>query len=733
MVGRTILHYEVIEQLGSGGMGVVYRAKDLKLGRPVALKFLSQELTRDSEAEARFEREARTASALNHPNICTIYAIDEIDGQRFIVMELLAGRSLHEVIGRRAMPLDRVLAYGVQIADALDAAHSEGILHRDIKPANIFITRREQAKVLDFGLAKLSAAAREGETADSSPTLPRVALSVRGEALGTIGYMSPEQARAEPLDARSDLFSFGVVLYEMITGQQAFAGPSTAVVFDGILNRTPAPISLIATDIPPEMERIVSRTLQKGRDERYPSAAELRDDLERLRRARESGRLAAAHMAANTAAMRAAGDSGAAPAATASGAQAAPAVTRRLRPAAAAGIAALAIVAVAAIAGVRWFRGSAPAETPRASAVAPAESPSPVPAAPAEPSPGGVPSGPVEPRGAGGNPATAPATERAARELRTGEPSSESRGPAAAPSTKAAPSTRAAAPARRAEPGSRTAEHDAQSRGSAPAKADPVTAIGSTESEPARSSPKSAEAGATLLAVARAKYDTRLYDQALADLEDDHGDTPRSPAAPAAYLLMGQVYEQQSRPDDAMAAYVELRSRHAGGEAAAEATYRLAQLTFRSKRPDRAKSARDLLGAIPLEHPASVWAPRALAAKAALEAREKIKEPDSVLGAKAPAAVATNRTLTERYPSAPESELALWQLGEAYDDLERYNLAAAAFETLAARFPLTRYDAWWRAAEIYDRRLKNKDAARAAYGRVPSRSPNYRDAQRRLR
>jgi TolA-binding protein len=236
-----------------------------------------------------------------------------------------------------------------------------------------------------------------------------------------------------------------------------------------------------------------------------------------------------------------------------------------------------------------------------------------------------------------------------------------------------------------------------------------------------------------LLDVARAKYDTRLYDQALSDLRTITTTHSSSAAAPAAYLLTAEIYQQQSRPDDAMAAYVELRSRHPRTDAAAQGTFRLAQLTVRTKRPDRVKAARDLLGAVPLEHPSSVWAPRALAAKAALEAREKIKESDGVLGANVSAAVATNRLLAERYPAAHESELALWQLGEAYDDRKRYDLAAAAFEALATRFPLTRYDAWWRAAEVYDKRLKNKDAARAAYGRVPSQSPNYRDAQRRLK
>ena len=714
MIGRTVLHYEVIEQLGSGGMGVVYRAKDLKLGRPVALKFLSPEWTRDSEAEARFEREARTASALNHPNICTIYAIDEVEGQRFIAMELLEGRSLHEVIGGRPMPIDRVLSYGVQIADALDAAHSEGILHRDIKPANIFITKRGQAKVLDFGLAKLSAVAAGNETGDTNPTMPRLMLSVRGEALGTIGYMSPEQARAEPLDARSDLFSFGVVLYEMLTGRQAFSGPSTAVVFDGILNRMPPPITLVADDIPPELERIITRTLQKDRNERYPSAAELRDDLGRLRRARESGRSAPVSSAAMPPA-----SSGRTPAATPSGAGQTTSTQRSRRTPAIIAAAVTVAIVVAAIVGSRWVSGSRPAGTPQTEAEGPLPS-APAPSnAPAEPAP-------AEPADAAGAAAEA-GTATTVPEPRGSGTGSPSRRPSNGSAANASPG------ARGGDARTRAADPSAAARRSAPpGNSEGGTAIGITEgTPPARSSPKSTDTGATMLAVARAKYDTRLYDQALADLRTITTTHPASAATPAAYLLTGQIHEEQSRPNDAMAAYVELRSRHPRTDAAAQGTFRLAQLTVRTKRPDRVKSARDLFGAVPIEHPSSAWAPRALAAKAALEAREKIKEHDDVLGANVSAAVATNRVLAERYPAAPEAELALWQLGEAYDDRKRYDLAAAAFEALATRFPLTRYDAWWRAAEIYDKRLKNKDAARAAYSRVPSRSPNYRDAQRR--
>ena len=234
-----------------------------------------------------------------------------------------------------------------------------------------------------------------------------------------------------------------------------------------------------------------------------------------------------------------------------------------------------------------------------------------------------------------------------------------------------------------------------------------------------------------MLTVAQAKYDSRLFDQALADLGTIAAEHAATPSAPAAYLLMARIREQQSRPDDAMAAYVEVRSRYARTEAAAEASYRLAQLTLRSKRPDRVAAARDLLAQIPSRHGTSVWAPRALAAKAALETREKIKAPDPVLGTTASAALATNRLLIARYGHAPEAQAALWELAAGYEDARRYDLAAASLQDLGTRFPGTRYEAWWRAGEVYEKRLKDKDAARAAYKKVPASSPNYATAQKR--
>ena len=680
MVGTTIAHYRIIEKLGAGGMGEVFKAEDLTLGRLVALKFLPPSLAGDRHAVERLRREARAASVLNHPGICTIHAIEEHDGQQFIAMEFVDGQPLSNLIAAGAMPLATLLPLALQIADALEAAHSHGIVHRDIKPGNIFVTRRQQAKILDFGLVKASS-----DFSDRLTLGTEALTTTPGMTVGTIAYMSPEQARGEPLDARTDLFSFGLVLYEMATGRRAFGGTTTAVVFDGILNRMPPPALQVNPDLPPELDRIIGKAVEKERELRYQTALDLAADLQRLRRDSSSARVPVAQSSSTATPVYApASSTGIAAAQMPSGMSpvAAPqeitstavaaATTSRLSKGLMIAATFVIIVLVAMVAymsgRIQQLAGSAPS---------PAEAPAAPPATTAA--------------------ATTPET--------TGLPGS--------PGLRGSPKSPAV-----------TATTPAPGRPPAPPPAPPAAEDGR-----ARVAREEAAAAAEIEDV-RGHLAAGQYGQAIVALNSFIERNPAHRLTPDAYMLLGQAYESSKRDDEAVRAYASLVERFTTSPRVAEALFRQAQRVMASRQPQREQMARQTYSQVADQYPTSDWASRALIARAEIEERMRERVMDQTIGADVPVAFPTYRALAERYPAF--SENALWKMSEILEDLNRYALQAQALDDLSARFPQTRHDAAWKLGEIRERRFKDRAGAVEAYSRVPSTSPKYRDAQRKV-
>ncbi len=611
MTGQTITHYRVVEKLGEGASGVVYRAEDLSLGREVVLKFFSPGKTDG----ARFQHEARTLSSLNHPNICTIYEIGEHEGGYFLAMERLDGEVLAQTISGRPLSLDRVIDIGTQIADALDAAHAERIVHRDLKPANIFVTRSGRVKLMDFGVALLLPLRRDS-------TAPGRLTSSAG---GTIPYMSPEQAQAEELDHRSDLFSLGIILYEMATGRRPFAERTGAETLSAIVSLTPIAPRAVNPRVPPELDRIIEKALEKKSALRYQSASDLKADLQRMKRDLDGPAAAVAAGSRRGTSNRS---------------------SWRWLPAAAA--------AVLLSAGAAWFAVAAARarSVPLFSSASPMASPPVGEAAPVKPSAPAADSGPPlsleRPRQAAAagikRPASPPATDR--------------------------------------------------------------------------------------FVTARQQIDLRLYDQAIETLRKIADAPDRTQAIDASFLI-ASVHETRDDIPNAMSTYVEIASRFPGDARAPEALARLAQTLLKSRRPDKDRDALRTLDALVEKYPQSLWAPRALLLRGEVEARQGTHQRDDRLGGSVPTAAVTYRRIAERYPSSESAPEALQRLARIYADAKRFALAATILEQLASRDLDNRYDAWFAAAEIYDKRLKDVTRARSAYSRVPPSSPHYADARQR--
>ncbi len=720
LVGQTLGHYKILDQLGAGGMGIVYRAQDTKLGRQVALKVLPTGNTASDEAVERFRREARTASALNHPNICTIYGFDEHGGQLYLAMELLDGEPLDRRLSGRPLDLRNMLDIATQVADALDAAHAEGILHRDVKPANIFLTRRGPVKVLDFGLAKLSPEYRRRSgrvDVRNESRVPEHFTSVAGTTVGTIAYMSPEQARGDDVDPRTDLFSFGVVLYEMCTGRQSFPGHTTAVVFDGILNRDPVPPSTLNALLPGELDRIISKALEKDRGLRYQTAADIGADLKRLRRDSASKAGIAPALSGVTSPMDAAtvvinstetqvgarsGISNAPTVASVSPSTVGNDPSAVIRAAAktpwfwGAGAAVVAIAAIAAGIGAYFAsRDGEPAAVQQASAptaTAPATSP------------------PVD------------TTEPAATE----PPPVTSAPPASAPTQTVAPPTTAAG---QGAPGSSTQKPATGTAGPRPAAK--VAPVGSVPTPVSRDSE-----AAQRLDVAKAKIANNLNDQALIDLRQIILEYPQSAAAAEAAFISADIHEKAGRDDDAMAAFVEFESRFSRDRRAPESKLRRALILSRRSQAEFQTQARELYGQVARDYPGTGHAQIALQQKLRLETGQRnLRAVDPVLKIQVPAVIPTLREIITQFPDSPQAMAARIRLATMLEDLDRHKEAAAVLEELGARADAGSNpgEVFFRLGEIYERRLKDPVRAKDAYAKVPQDSPRYNEAQRRLK
>jgi serine/threonine protein kinase/tetratricopeptide (TPR) repeat protein len=614
VTGQTVAHYRLVAKISEGAGAVVYHAHDLALGREVVLKLVAPG---GLDGVARFQHEARAISSLNHPNICTIYEIGEHDGWHFLAMELLDGEVLARDISRGPLALERLIDIAIQIADALDAAHEERIVHRDLKPANIFVTRSGRVKLLDFGVALLLPARAESATAGRITT----------SAAGTIPYMSPEQAQAEALDHRSDLFSLGTVLYEMATGRRPFVAATAPETLSAIATSAPPAPSAINPQVPADLDRIIAKALEKKPALRYQTASDVRTDLQRLKRDLEAN-------------------------------------TRHLLPLQPAG---------ARRSRLRVWGGGAAASLLLAAAgwllFVPDLPPSLI----------GVAAGPV-------SPSQVPPPQPVLPAMVIGQV--------------------------------------------APVLLTPAKPVPPTPARNDRNEGRPASPAVDELAIARNQIDLRLYDQAIETLRRS-ADSSQGRQAIDSLFLTASIHETRGDIDNAMSTYVEIATRFAGDPRAPEAQVKLAQAVLKSKRAEKERDALRTLNSLVDKYPDSVWAPRALLIRAELETKAGAFERDDERGGSLPAAAVTYRRITQRYPASECVPTAMQRLASLYVETKRFASAAAVLEQLGARDREGRYGAWFAAAEIYEKRLKDPEKARAAYGRVPPSSPHYAEAQKK--